>query len=36
MSNDMASCIAEAVDLEDHMNDLQSVIIQVISVHLYC
>jgi len=36
MSNDMATCIADCVDLDDHINDLQSVFIQVISVHLYC
>jgi len=36
MSNDMATCVADIVDIEEQFTDLQFVFVQVISVHLYC
>ena len=36
MSNDMATCVAHIVDIEEQFTDLQFVFVQVISAHLYC
>jgi len=36
MSNDMVTCVANIVDVEDDTSNLQVVFMKVISVHLYC